>query len=67
MSQINLLENIEVMSRKETCRSCKHRQRWRCGNSIIQYCAINGSNRTHNGRLKIKATMTACNRYEENK
>lgn len=47
------------------CRSCKHRQRWQCGGSIIQYCGIRKSNRTFNGLMKIKVTNPACAAYEE--
>lgn len=50
-----------------TCRSCKHRQRWKCGGSIIQYCAVRKSNRTFNKLLKIKVTNSACLLYEPQK
>ena len=43
-----------------TCRDCAHRQRWQCGGSVIQYCAITRSNRTFNGLKKIKCTNLAC-------
>lgn len=46
-----------------TCRTCAHRQRWACGGSIIQYCAVRPSNRTRNGLLKIKVTNPACAAY----
>jgi len=47
-----------------TCRTCAHRQRWQCGGSIIQYCAVRRSNRTFNKKLKIKVTNAACMQYE---
>lgn len=47
------------------CRTCKHRQRWQCGGSIIQYCGVRKSNRTFNGLLKIKVTNPACAAYEK--
>lgn len=50
-----------------TCRTCKHRQPWQCGGSIIQYCGITRSNRTINGLKKIKCKNPACSRYCEQK
>lgn len=50
---------------KETCRTCKHRQRWECGASIIQYCGVRKSNRTFNGLLKIKVHFKACMQYKK--
>ena len=47
-----------------TCRQCKHRQRWQCGGSIIQYCGVRRSNRTFNNLLKIKVTNKACYMFE---
>ena len=49
----------------KTCRTCRWRQRWQCGGSIIQYCARIPSNRTFNGLLKIKVTNRACDLYQE--
>jgi len=51
---------VPKQARKETCRSCEHRERWECGNSIIQYCGKLSSNRTFNKKLKIKVTNPAC-------
>jgi len=48
-----------------TCKTCKHRQTWECGNRNIQYCAVTPSGRTENGLLKIKCKMLACVLYEE--
>jgi len=50
---------------KEFCRTCKHRERWECGGKIIQYCGVRKSNRTHNGKLKIKCKDKACGRWEK--
>lgn len=49
---------------KETCRSCKHRERHQCGNSIIQYCGILNSNRTQNKQLKVKCIYPACEHWK---
>ena len=56
---------FEVQPEKyNECRTCMHRQRHRCGGSIIQYCAILKSNRTSNGKLKIKCKTKACAHYD---
>ena len=47
------------------CRTCKHRQPTECGSKTIQYCGIRTSNRTDNGKLKIKCKTGACRFYEE--
>lgn len=52
----------------ETCKTCEHRERHECNSKIIQYCGVRKSNRTRNGKLKIKASDMACNLYKpENK
>ena len=51
----------------KTCRTCRWRERWQCGGSIIQYCRRNPSNRTFNGLMKIKVTNRACDLYQEEK
>lgn len=51
--------------RTETCKTCKHRERWECGGSVFQYCGARGSNRTANGKLKIKCKTPACGLYKE--
>ena len=51
-------------ARKETCRSCKFRERHQKGNSVIQYCGVRSSNRTVNKQLKIKVTNPACEHWE---
>lgn len=47
------------------CRTCVHRERWNFGGTIIQYCGIRKSNRTDNGKLKIKCKTPACEHYKE--
>lgn len=47
-----------------TCKDCEHRQRWKCGGSIIQYCGVRKSNRTYNGLLKIKCKDVACDAFK---
>lgn len=49
----------------ETCGTCKHRQRWKCGSKVIQYCGKNKCNRTYNGLRKIKCKTEACGLWEE--
>ncbi|MCB9073996.1 MAG: hypothetical protein H6552_00465 [Chitinophagales bacterium] len=63
MSQIELF-NIKHKEYK-TCRTCIHRERWRCGGSIIQYCGKRKSNRTFNNLKKIKVTDIACELYQD--
>jgi hypothetical protein len=48
----------------KTCFTCSHRERWECGGRIIQYCGAIKSNRTENGKLKIKCKKPACGLYE---
>lgn len=60
-----LFDLSEIPKATKFCRTCKHRERWQCGGSIIQYCGKRGSNRTFNGLLKIKVTNPACSYYEE--
>lgn len=64
---MNLLFEIEPKIPDKLCRSCEHRERHQCGGSIIQYCAIIKSNRTDNGKLKIKCKTPACQFYQETK
>lgn len=50
----------------ETCKTCKHRQRW--GNDfspkVTQVCSLK-EGRTQIGFRKIKVTDTACEKYEK--
>ena len=50
----------------ETCRTCKHRQRWMNVFSlkVIQVCELK-KGRTRMGFRKIKVTDTACEKYEK--
>ena len=50
---------------KETCNTCKHRQRWRCNSKVFQYCGVRKSNRTDNGLLKIRCKDKACDSYKK--
>lgn len=50
--------------RKETCKTCIHRQRWECNSKVFQYCAVRKSKRTQNGLLKIKCKQAACDLYK---
>lgn len=55
-----LFELPEETTTNETCRNCEHRERWQCGSKVIQYCGVLKSNRTSNGKKKIKVTDKAC-------
>ena len=59
-----LFEVPEAPQRKETCRTCKHRQRWEFNTKVFQYCGIRTSKYTNNGLLKIKCKTKACGSYE---
>ena len=62
--QQNLFETPEIKP-QFTCNTCEHRERWHCGNSIIQYCGVRKSNLTNNGKLKIKCKDAACSQYKK--
>lgn len=63
---MNKLFNIPPIKPKdETCRTCRHRQRWQANSKVIQYCGVRISRRTQNGLLKIKVTDEACVLYEK--
>jgi len=65
MNEPTLFESEPIESVKGlTCNTCEHRQRWKCGGSIIQYCSVRKSNRTENGLLKIKCKTKACLQYK---
>jgi hypothetical protein len=61
---MTLLFDIPITKPEHTCRTCEHRERWQCGGTIIQYCGVRKSNRTENGKLKIKVTDAACPQYK---
>jgi len=65
MTEITLFDNAELQENYDTCRSCQHRQRWKCNSKIIQYCGVRESNRTDNGLLKIKCNMAACSKFKK--
>jgi len=48
-----------------TCKDCKHRERLQCNSKVIQYCGVRKSNRTENGKLKIKCKNDACLSFEK--
>ncbi len=60
---MNLFEIEPREETTETCRTCKHRQRWECNSKIFQYCGVRKSNRTQNGLRKIKCKDKACLLY----
>ncbi len=59
------IETIKQVESKTTCLTCEYRERWQCGGSIIQYCGVRTSNRTENGKLKIKCKNKSCNQYKK--
>jgi hypothetical protein len=66
MSQPKLLDLPEQeASKTNTCRTCVHRERHEMGVKITSYCGIRKSNRTQNGKLKIRAKDPACAGFEE--
>jgi hypothetical protein len=56
---------IEAKFAEKFCRTCEHRERHHCGSKVIQYCGIRKSNRTDNGKMKIKVNLPACLFYKE--
>lgn len=58
-------DEIDEVRPSKFCRTCQHRQRWRCGGSIIQYCGVRKSNRTFNGLMKVQAKFPACAAYKQ--
>lgn len=65
MVKVTLFEVESAAIVTDTCRHCIHRERHQCGGSIVQYCGLRKSTRTHNGKLKIKVTDTACSAFEK--
>lgn len=62
---MDLLFVIPEIPKGLTCLTCEHRERHQCGGTVIQYCGIRKSNRTDNGKLKIKCKMSACIQYKQ--
>lgn len=58
------LFEVEPKHPDKFCRTCEHRERHQCGSMVIQYCGIVKSNRTDNGKLKIKCKTPACQFYK---
>jgi hypothetical protein len=59
MTQSKLFEIPEAVN-TETCRKCKHLEKWDFNSKIFHYCGIRKSNRTSNGKLKVKCKDKAC-------
>lgn len=59
------LFEVEIKLPVNFCRTCIHRERHQCGGTIIQYCGLRKSNRTDNGKLKIKCKDAACASFKE--
>jgi len=71
MEQIKLSGKVNTLPAtgnvaKNTCKTCKHRQRWRndWSEKVGQYCGTRRSGRTRNGLLKIKCKNPACGFYQ---
>jgi hypothetical protein len=64
-SQLKLFDLPKDDAPINTCNTCENRQRWQCGERIIQYCGVRKSNRTENGLLKIKCKDPACDFYKQ--
>jgi hypothetical protein len=41
-------------------KQCNNLERWKFNHTTIFYCGVRKSNRTENGKLKIKANKTSC-------
>lgn len=54
-----ILQNTLVINNNK-CGKCKHIERHEYRSKIIHYCGIRKSNRTSNGKLKVKCKNTAC-------
>lgn len=64
-NQLFEVETVNPEAVKNHCRTCIHRERHQFGGTIIQYCGIRKSNRTDNGKLKIKCKTPACASYKK--
>ena len=62
MEQENLFKPKVIT---ETCKTCKHSQRWECNSKFFYYCGITASGRTDNGLKKIKLKDVACGKYKQ--
>ena len=59
------LFELDKETNYKTCNTCDFRERHQCGSKVIQYCGFVKSNRTDNGKLKIKCKTKACYHYKE--
>ena len=51
---------IEKEAPTTKCRHCVFSERHQCNSKVFWYCGIRKSNRTDNGKLKIKAGDVSC-------
>jgi hypothetical protein len=58
-------ELFEVEKNENTCKDCVHRQRWRYGTKVFQYCEVNKCNLTSNGLKKVKLKTPACSKFSK--
>lgn len=59
------LFDSEIKETTNTCRKCKHNEAWECNSKVFHYCGVRRSNRTSNGKLKIKCKNIACWLFEK--
>lgn len=62
-----LLQEEDLVTKNETCRTCKHRRRFALNDhstKIIQCCELQPSKRSNSGYKTIKVTDKACRLYE---
>lgn len=69
MNEFDLLvQTVELVPIGATCRTCKHRERWRLNDhssKVIQCCNLQPSKRSNSGYKTIKVTDKACQLYEK--
>lgn len=67
---MNELFSFPPLTTNETCRTCKHRQRFALhekSNKVVQCCELQPSKRSNSGYKTIKVTNKACGMYERTK
>ena len=65
---ITLFDIQEIETTPTTkCKQCVYCERHRYGGSVFFYCGILKSNRTGNGKRKIKANQTSCLSFKKEK
>ena len=62
---MNLFNLAPIVQNKKTCKQCKFIERWECGSKFFFYCGSRKSNRTDNGKLKVKCKTEACILFKE--